>query len=1141
MWVWPGRRILFAYAVGYLLLQQLGLSLLIDPGHVLGYWPACGLLVAAFWWTPTRYWPLALLVLATANFGGNLIHGISPHRAAGFVLANLLGSTIAGAMLQRRHSNGPPGELVAGARWTLRVLLPSLLAGIGLGALVAAAVINRSDGFWSVAWIWFAANFFGALVTVPALGALRLFWLERARYLRSRQLLAPAITLRRSAGIVAITVLMTSVLLIPVSTPSHALNVELPLMIAVFVTVFLFGPRVAAVQLFFVVTVAVALAARGQGLFAGYATATDRVVAVQVLGTSLLLVALVVADLVAGRNFAEAQTRSRTVAVENALEGIATLSPRGQIEYINVAGASLLGHTPSELIGRHYRTLVDRSHPESTDLPALEAVVAGDPGQLPRRLTLGVRRKDGGSLTIESTMVPELDRHGAVAAVHCFVRDMTEHLDGLDRVNRLFTHSPELLAALDDENRFTRLNPAWTSALGHRVEDLLGHPMTDWVHSDYLEDASRQLAQVRAGNRSITFQDRYRAADGGYRWLRWNAARDHDGGQIYLVAHDITSAKITEQMLADARDSAIEASRLKSQFLATMSHEIRTPMNGVMGLAELLRGTDLEPAQRDYLDGIERAGQSLLAVINEILDFSKIEAGRLTLEDADLDLRVIVEEVIALLEPGAAGKGLNLLSDVDASLPGVLRGDPGRIRQVLLNLIGNAVKFTESGSVAVRVKLVDASSAGLSSIVDAADLGRPTPLAVRLEVSDTGIGMDRDTVTRLFQPFTQANASTTRTHGGTGLGLAICRQLVELMQGWISVESAPGSGTTFLVMLPLPAGENPGAGTSPVTSSATSGTAVATRPGARPDFGAKVLVVEDNEINQTVAVGMLTRLGCAVDVAGDGVQALEQADGGDYDLIFMDCRMPRMDGFTATTKLRERTATRDVPIVAMTANATVADREICLSTGMNDFLGKPVRSEQLVDVLTRWLGESGEAAPAVPVVPAVSAVRSGPVPVAVVPSQREPHASERFVAGVDERLEELSGDHSEPEIELVRTIVRSFLDRSTAILASLHEALAARESDLATRYAHSLKGASGNLGAAALADGCARVESAAADGDLPAAVAAAASLGAELDAVRQCLNDYLNRDALNLDTTKPAPLSGTGSVVTGVSSAGLAE
>jgi len=610
-----------------------------------------------------------------------------------------------------------------------------------------------------------------------------------------------------------------------------------------------------------------------------------------------------------------------------------------------------------------------------------------------------------------------------------------------------------------------------------------------------------------------------------------------------------------------ARDGALHASQAKNTFLANMSHEIRTPMNGVLGMTSLLAASELSPRQRDWVQAIQASGDALLTVINDILDFSKIEAGKLELETVNFELSNLVEDVTSLLAARAQGKGLELLSDIAGDVPRNVRGDPGRLRQVLTNLLGNAIKFTERGEVVVRV----------TTIARAQD-----DVTLRFTVKDTGVGIPPDAMEHLFESFSQADSSTTRNYGGTGLGLAISRQLCRLMDGTIEVDSEPGKGSTFCFTAQLgyrkpqatdnapqdidlartrvlvaegnaagreilvrqlqnwgitadaapdgaralhmlsaaaQAGDPYGvailSGNLADTAGVELARAIRTRPvltsvrsvilssmvehaadevnfdelgivghltkpvrrtqlrdclavaaGARPAqqplqrrrpvrrekrSDLRILVAEDNLVNQKVTLHLLEALGLQAQLAQNGREALEAISRGPYDLILMDCQMPEMDGFTATAKIREQEdPTQRTVIIALTANAMQGDREKCIAAGMNDYLSKPLRAQELEQVLQRWLADD--------------LGRPSDDAWAVEP----PHAT----APVElKRLRDIFGD----EHEALCDTLSLFLEMMHSKLTALEAAIIAGDHQTMKNVAHDIKGSSSNIGADELA------------------------------------------------------------------------
>ena len=869
--------------------------------------------------------------------------------------------------------------------------------------------------------------------------------------------------------------------------------------------------------------------------------------------------------------------------------------------YMSPRIEALTGYSAEDCRNPELRWLM--VHPEDRERMQTEDETPARPGEV---ITTEYRvvHRDGHTVWVRNESVVVEDDETGARYWQGFMLDITE----AKKAEEALRESEEryrLVARATDETIWDSDILADEQTWNGAVESMFGYPPEQrtstswWKEHIHPGDRERILASVDAvlegGGEVWSGEYRFRRADGKYSTVvdRAYVVRDAGGLPVRMIGSmsDITGRKQYERELREAREEAERANRAKSEFLANMSHEIRTPMNGILGMAELLLDSPLDDEQREFAETVRLSGQNLMMIINDILDFSKIEAGAMRLESIDLDLRSLVEDVTVLLGGRAQDKGLELASLVEHDVPGALRGDPGRLRQILTNLLGNAIKFTDEGEVIVRVQPVDEDE---------------ETATVCFEVSDTGIGISPEQQRRLFLAFTQADASTTRRYGGTGLGLAISKQLVALMGGEMRVRSEPGRGSTFSFTVTLekqPEHAGPDAGparaapadlagrrvlvvddnranrailkkqlsswgvlataveggrealeelrsggepydlavldmqmpgmdgielarrikadpalspirlvlltsmgrrgegeeasqsgidaylTKPVRQSdlydalvtVMSGTSfeekrlVTLRHLRRQKSGVhRVLVAEDNPVNQKVAAGMLENLGYQVDVVADGGEALEAIAGTRYGAVLMDVQMPAMDGYKATRRIREqeeRSGRRDMmmglrkrrtPIIAMTANAMQGDREKAIEAGMDDYVSKPVGRKELAAVLGRWI--SGTPAYRVP------GTEAG-----------EAHAEDPLDRQVILGLRGLQGEH---ETDIVAELAGMFLDDARPRLSELEEAVRGGDAPTVGRLAHTLKGSSANMGARGMSALCARLEDAGAAGDL---------------------------------------------------------
>lgn len=868
----------------------------------------------------------------------------------------------------------------------------------------------------------------------------------------------------------------------------------------------------------------------------------------------------------------------------------------GTILVFNKTAEELLGYKAVELIGKatpeviHVKDEVieyakELSEKEGFDFnPGFETFVAkARVNQVDEREWSYVR-KDGTTFPVILSVTALKNDENEITGFLGVSRDISEIkqinqklLESEKRFKAFMNNSPAAAVIKDDKGRYVFVNRSFEKHFHVKAQDLIGKTNATWLPADELDERRDLEHRVIKEGKHIENTEIITNHDGSLSyWLSIRFPIENPDGSIYMggVGIDITKIKQLESELKETRDTALESVRLKSEFLANMSHEIRTPMNGVLGMIEILLDTKLNETQLDYALTIQESAESLLTIINDILDFSKIEAGKIVFETIDFDLQTTVENVIGSFAEEATRKNLEIVSLVEMNVQTALRGDPGRLKQVLINLIGNAVKFTNEGSIYVKVSKISETK---------------TRTKLQFNITDTGIGISPETQKYLFQAFTQADGSMTRKYGGTGLGLAISKQLVDLMGGEIKVKSSINKGSVFTFTAHFEKQYDPASlHIEPIknlrdlrvlivddnstnreiimhqtnswgmlgeeasgTNSALKMLNQAYNSGnpfdlafldlmmpeiggfelanlirkdkrfadlkiiLMPSFGKRghakdainsgvdaylvkpirqsdlydciatvmgiaetedknkteklitqhtinerrkskkmrILIAEDNPVNQKVTKNQVQRLGYKSDLVANGFEVLEALKNESYSLILMDCQMPEMDGYQATEEIRRNEGKSErIPIIAITANAMTGEQEKCLAAGMDDYLSKPFKQDDLRVVIEKWLKRSKEVEFAV---------------------DNESSQSQKYLPEISERLNELKNEVGE---EVVEMIVSLFVEDSILRLKKMNEIIKSGNLEAISQEAHSLKGSASNIGANHVADLCSELE-----------------------------------------------------------------
>ena len=903
-------------------------------GHVSGVWPANAVILAALLTSRPRVWPAFLLAGFVGGAAASLLVGDKLAIVAGLGLCNSYGILFCATGL--RLLTGP--QLDLSRSWHLAAFGGLAIAGSTLSAFGGATVLQfgPQPTFWRSLVGWALSDVLGLVIVTPALLAL-----DAQGWAR---LFASSAAAARNLVLLALLAAVT----VYVCLQPH---LESRFLIFAMLVVIAFQAEVAGAALGLLIAGGLMFGMPLLGLEPAFARTND-VHATAFVIQVLLLVSAAITFPIAGavarrRELAaqlEATARDFQMLADHSTDIIIRIDTNSRIVYVSPS-CRQLGWEPHELIGREAPTLM---HPEDRALAAdaLAALMAGRGSEFRGVYQQRTMTRDGGWIWVEGSPQLIYDAKGGPAGVVTQLRDITERkraetalAESEARYRMLADRATDIILQTDADGVIRYISPA-CRRLGYAPEEMIGRQALDFIHADDHDLTVERLRSLFAGTPQTESERReYRTLprDGGQSvWLEGNSSVIHDeAGRIVgavSLLRDVTERRAFEDELRRKRAEAEAATIAKSEFLANMSHEIRTPLTGIMGFAGLLEDVDgLPPVAQTFASRIATASRALLAVVNDILDFSKIEAGQIELHAEAFDPGAFVAETTDLVMAQAQEKHLKLTTRRVGDLPAAVSADAGRLRQVLLNLLTNAVKFTNAGEVTVIVSHADD--------------------VLKVEVSDTGVGIAPDRTERLFQRFSQADGSINRQYGGTGLGLAICKSLTQVMGGQIGVTSEPGRGSTFWFSIAAPP-------CAPTAAAAETESEFEARP-------ARILVVDDSPVNRELVGVLLAVFGHHLTEAAGGAEAVAAAEADAFDLILMDLQMPGMDGLAAAREIRAHCPlNRATPIVALSANILPMHLEACREAGMDDHIGKPIDTRELLTKVGRWTASDAAGSPA---------------------------------------------------------------------------------------------------------------------------------------------------------------------------------